>query len=1103
MSKLAISAALLAALSTFVLSQEPPPDRPKPPTVAGPSKEGQLAIRRFQVPKGLKVSLVAAEPLLANPVAFCFDEKGRIYVAETFRLHHGVTDDRGHGYWLTDDLSSRTVADRLALYRKYDGKRMRLYTEAEDRVRLLEDTNGDGVMDKATVFAGGFNAPVDGLGAGVLARGGNVWYTNIPNLWLLRDTKGNGHANVKKVLHTGFGVHVSFIGHDMHGLTFGPDGKLYFSIGDRGLNVTSEGRKLFCPDSGAVLRCNPDGSELEIVATGLRNPQELAFDKFGNLFTCDNNADSGDAARWVYIVEGGDSGWRIGYQYMHGPGATLGPWNAEKLWHLAKPGDAAYRLPPLAHIANGPSGLTYHPGTGLLPDRYRDHFFLVDFRGSAGGSGIHAFQVRPKGAAFEVVNRERFWWGVLATDTDFGPDGALYCTDWVEGWNLTGKGRIYKVYDPGRLKDPTAAQVKRLLAEGFSQRPEKELLGLLAHPDRRIRQEAQFALVARGPKEIAALEQVARKSDNQLARLHAMWGLGQLARQKFLAVGVLLPLLKDADAEVRAQAAKMLANGRDPADSHAAERLLPLLKDAEPRVRFFAALTLAKVGTKSAVGPVLDMLRDNADADPYLRHAGVMALIGIGDREAIRAAAHDAAPAIRLASLLAMRRLEMREVADFLSDADSGLVLEAARAVNDVPIDAALPQLAALANKTGLAAPVLYRVISAHFRLGKRGNAETVARLAARPDLPESVRLEALRALGDWNQTQALDRVVNLWRPASPRVAEDAAAALRTALGGIFTGPDRLRAEATRLAARFGIREVGPALLELLRDRKRTPQTRVEALRALAALRDKQLSSAVQDALSDAEPRVRAEGRRILAHQTPAAALPILEKALEQGTTVEKQAAFATLGSMKLPAADDVLARWLDRLLADKVPVEVRLDLLEGAGRRSAPAVKDKLARFESQRSKSDHLAKYREALVGGDAGSGRRIFFERADVSCVRCHKVGGVGGEVGPDLTGIGKRQTRDYLLESIVDPNRQIAKGYETVVLVLTNGQIKSGILKTEDARQVRLMTPEGALVTVPKADIEERTRGKSAMPEDVVQHLSRSDLRDLVEFLSSLR
>src|SRR5206468_5851514 len=127
------------------------------------------------------------------------------------------------------------------------------------------------------------------------------------------------------------------------------------------------------------------------------------------------------------------------------------------------------------------------PGVALLPEKYRDNFFLCDFRGGSGGSGIHAFQVRPRGATFELAGRENFVWSVLATDCDFGPDGGFYLSDWVEGWGLTGKGRIYKVADPKRAKDAAVLEVKKLLAEGMTGRAKEELYGLLQHADMRVR----------------------------------------------------------------------------------------------------------------------------------------------------------------------------------------------------------------------------------------------------------------------------------------------------------------------------------------------------------------------------------------------------------------------------------------------------------------------------------------------------------------------------------------------------------------------------------------------------------------------------------------
>ncbi len=152
---------------------------------------------------------------------------------------------------------------------------------------------------------------------------------------------------------------------------------------------------------------------------------------------------------------------------------------------------------------------------------------------------------------------------------------------------------------------------------------------------------------------------------------------------------------------------------------------------------------------------------------------------------------------------------------------------------------------------------------------------------------------------------------------------------------------------------------------------------------------------------------------------------------------------------------------------------------------------------------KDDPLAAYRIALFGGNAQEGRRFFFEQAEAGCLRCHKVDGEGGEVGPDLTGIGARQGREYILESILFPNRQIAAGFESLVVALNNGTTYTGILKSENNTELVLNSPEDGLLTIKKTEIKSRNRGTSAMPEGLEGILSKHDLRDLVEFLACLK
>ena len=459
--------------------------------IAAASDEGAQAIKRMQLPPGLVAKLWAAEPMLANPVAFNFDEQGRIYVAETYRYRTSVLDIRDYMWTLEDELANRTTAEWLATIKRSFGEAgLKELSIESERIRLLEDTKHTGVADKSTLFAEGFNGPQDGIASGVLARRGKVYFTSIPNVWMLEGESAGGAAVKRTAISSGYGVRFNFTGHDLHGLIFGPDGKLYFSCGDRGAHATGpDGSVADSPDCGAVFRCNPDGTQLEVFAFGLRNPQSLLFNEFGDLFTGDNDCDQGDEERLVHVVEGGDSGWRVGYQFP--PLEKDSPWLREKMWHPRHAGQANYLLAPICNIEDGPSGIAYYPGTGLN-STYAGSLFITHFKGVIAKSGIYTYNLKPNGAGYAIADAKPFLTSALPTDVKFGPDGRLYYSDWADGWPKSKRGRIYTISDPQHEKDAIIQETEKLIASDWAKKSNDELAALLGHADWRVRLEAQF-----------------------------------------------------------------------------------------------------------------------------------------------------------------------------------------------------------------------------------------------------------------------------------------------------------------------------------------------------------------------------------------------------------------------------------------------------------------------------------------------------------------------------------------------------------------------------------------------------------------------------------
>lgn len=1138
-SVLFAGSALAAATSQPRSTSTPPRTLSAPPQVVQPTAEGreeaERALKRVSLPAGVKATVWAAEPLLSNPVAFTFDEKGRMYVAEAFRTHSAVLDNRLRERWpsaayrkrltpeqlaglsdeiLNAELASRSVADRERLMATYFIGDMERFTKKSDVIQRLADTDGDGVADQSTAYAAGFDKPLEGLLAGLLARHGDVWAANIPNLWKLTDVNDDGAADARQVVSTGYGVRFAFFGHDLHGLRLGPDGRIYYSLADRGAQVrTREGKLISLPDSGGVFRCELDGSRLELFATGLRNPQELAFDEHGNLFTGDNNSDGGDEARFVYVVEGGDSGWRVGYQAITEPNLR-GPWNREKLWHPKWKGQAAYLVPPIANIANGPSGLTYHPGAGHLQD-LRQHFLLVDFRGQASSSGIHSFKTSEQGAGFEMVAPRKAIWGVLATDADFGPDGALYVSDWIAGWGGVNKGRIYRLTDTVAPPMPSGETLASLIGSDYSKSDADALARLLAHPDVRVRMEAQFALANMGRDDL--LSAAAGTRQPALAQLHGVWGLGQILRQApgtKLRAGVTPTTIQDAlvarlaakktspaDGETRAQIARVLGESPRPGPVAA---LVHALEDPSLRVRFFAAQSLARLGAKDVSGSVVALLAKNSDRDPFLRHAGVMALAaGSTETDLAALAAHPLA-SVRLAATLALRRLGSEKVSGFLIDKDPSVAREAARAVNDAPIDAANSSLAALANRPPLLKDeaIAVRVVEANFREGSAAAAEALARIASDAKASTLARNEAVAALAGFASSQPRSLVTGSYRPLPPGQRDSQAARqhLAAALDKLLVRQQPAVFQKTAAACgQLRITQAAPHLARAVRERWGTEATRLAALAALSELEAPEFASALVRASKDPAARVRLWALKTRLAATPASVPEVASDALRSGSTQEKQVAIQALGTSKEPSASAILGKLADDLLAGTLPMTLALDVQEAAAKTGDPGLAAKLAAYEKKRPGTD-LGPYIEAIDGGDPEVGKDIFANNTSVQCRRCHSVEGHGGEVGPELKEVGRRRSRQYLLEAIVFPSMHFAAGYESVLVTMKDGAIHGGTVKQDTAKALKLASVEEGELTLARKSIATREPGASGMPDGFGSILNKRQLRDLVAFLA---
>lgn len=1069
---------------------------------------------------------------VTSPTALAFDEQGVLYVAETHRFRHGVEDNRYHRYWMDEDISNQRVEDRMAMIEKWSHKFPDGYfTEKAEVVRRLSDAGEDGVFAQAKVFSDDFRDELDGTLAGVFAYDGVVYVASIPEVSGLVDEDGDGVAERKVVFQDGFGVKFSLSGHDLNGFALGPDGMIYGTVGDRGFHLTTkEGVDYEYPAQGAVFRFDPDGTNFEVIHTGLRNPKEIDFDEYGNAFSVDNNADFGDKSRVVYLVEGADSGWRMGHQILGMFYGQLGlekrppfPWMDERMWDEPNALQPKYLLPPVGHITNGPSGLVYHSGHGFLASE-GGRFFICDYKGAAARSGIWSFGVKPKGAGMQMVDERWLLKGVAATDVTTSWDGRVFISDFDHGWTSHEAGRILELKADSPSQQEVAGDAAKLIKEGFEDRTAEALAELLRHADFEVRTRAHLELTRRS-EGMALLYQAASEGEG-FERLHGIWGLGVIARRgeaararvdpdefvelpderkKSLAADALKNLLKDGDAEIRAQAIKMLGDAGASPDS------IPfsgLLADASPRVRMFTAITAGKMKSVGAMTFVWKMLIANDDKDPYLRHAGSYALSLMSKPEQLYSLSYHKDESLRLAAAIALGRMEHERVSDFLYDDSAKIANEALVLIHDRMIEEAIPQVVKIVEKGGRAdwtEMQWRRAMHLVYRAGGEQEAKLILDIVMREDLSMATRSEAVRLLERWNKAGDIDQSLGRYWPMGERSKVDIASMISPELDEWMKFDGELIEAALQLIKKLEAKSLKVSVKELnrlLNDTALSGKARALALELLVENNADDLLEILFGLVSSDRDELAVKAMEELKSRDRGAFFKALEAAQNSDSVVRKQAIWELLKDVEGDKAAEWYVRALNELEKNKGVGVDALELLETAEMRKESGVVEALASVKkSLESDEDSLSVWMPMLMGGDAAKGKQLFESHPAAQCSRCHhiKKNKKGEMAGPNLAGIGARLTPEKLLESMVMPSAEVAAGYGVASYKLQDGSVVSGVLlkEKEDAFVVKAGDDEKILK---REDVAEVYPPVSSMPP-MGALLDKAEIRDLVAWLEA--
>lgn len=980
----------------------------------GPRLESKYAeftpqpVPEFTVAPGWEVTLWAQNPLLNKPIHMNFDPQGRLWVASS------------EAYPMIE-----------------------VGQAAPDKVVVLQDTNGDGTADSSTVFADGLLIPT-----GIAPGNGGVYVAQSTDLLFLKDTDGDGKADVRQRVLSGFGTEDTH--HNLHTLRWGPDGRLYMnqSVYTRTDAETPHGVARL--RGGGGFRVDTKRLDMEVFFRGMWNSWGHQFDQYGQSFLSDGAGFAG-----------------LGYCF---PGAKFNPTpGARQQLDLISPGN----WPKFASLEI--------IGGEAYPDDWQGSIITCDFRANR----VTRFSLADDGAGFVTKQEADLVRTSAATfrpiDVKQGPDGALYIADWSNPIINHGEvdfrdsrrdrwhGRIWRVKWTGG-KAPASSPVA-----GAST---LQLLDNLLSEDGSVREQSRRVLLENPKQTQQALVAWTDQNDSPLARLQSLWiheGL-DLPNKPLLA-----ELLASDDARVRAASVRVLAHWSDPNTAlgtlveanEALGLLAQCIGDQHPRVRLEAVRGLARLGTAEA--GLISLAAIDLPVDRFVDHALTLTVNELADplMQVVESgrwptAAEDAAESEQLGKQLEflIARVPPQQASQYLSRK---------LASESIPADGSGPWIELIAKAGGPAE------LNQLLQYALDSGTETAA------------AVRALRGLAD---AQRLRR-------SKPSAGRQSVATLANG-----AGDNTLRGEAVKLLGLWKMGGQAVTLGGIASDAKTQVTVRHAAIGALRALGGQTAASelariAAVPAESTLEKQIQTQAVVSLASiDANRAAKPLL--AILAASESEEESLGLWRSALSANGVGKALAPLLVGADLPEYVIVSGTRAMNDSGRNDAElsAMLATLGGKAATREWTPELqAKYVEMLTDADPAQGELIY-RRPELACATCHAIGGIGGRVGPDMTSLGASAPADYIVESIFAPNAKIKEGFHSVSVATEDGRVFTGIEVKSDDQEILLRDSTNKEIRIPQVEVIGKKAATSLMPTGVVDRLSMPEQADLIRFLTEL-